>query len=353
MMSLLKIVLIWFGFICIVSALVSCENLKTDNLSVDFESKKSEQEEQAYSDSNPLSPQIRNGNQWADINPFLSVLGKSAQEIMDTQISSYFYYMIGREDFLINDSARLHFSDTVWASESKCVAICIPPTWLTGKTGLDGDVKISDVEAKIGIVPEHCDQNGTLYFRYNFEDMEIRIFTKTDGKTLYGDSDTEHYTIIIASGAEFEMTTHADTEESIINAKDIRHRPEWKKADWYISQTGKTLTEIELMLGYALGVNYDAGGNYCVDPNTYIGYRFDDLGVCDWVWGSPSQMLPYENGPMTGNELLSYWGNVNYMRCSYEGYDYVFKFEDVSVTIYGTTREGNLTDDSVIDIKRR
>jgi hypothetical protein len=345
--------------VLILPILVSCGNSRADNPPADLGMKKNETENQTCSDSaipepsdsNWLSPQIRNGSQWTDINPILSVLGKSAQEIMDTQITSYFHFTDGDEIFLVNGSAYLCFSDAVWAPESRCILIGIPPTWLSGKTGFDGDVKIADIETKTGVTPEFYDRGDAFYFRYRFEDMEIRIFTKEDGATLYDDTDIKHYTTVFKPGVEPKSATTADpkAEERVVNAKDIRLGDEWEKTNYYISQIGKTLSEIEAVLGYSLENN----DNFFIDPTTHVGYRFDNSGVCEWLWGTPSLFLPHKNGLMTKDELLAYWNNVNYIRSSYEGYDYVFEFEDVSIAIYETTHEGNVNDASVVDIKRK
>jgi hypothetical protein len=352
---MLRKILICAGFVIVV-LLTSCSNRQTDALPVDSEPERNEPEKPTYSesaiskesDTRLLSSQIRNSERWEDVNWILSMLGKSAQEVMDAQISSYFHYTDGSEIFLVDNSAYLCFSDEVWASGSRCVLIGIPPTWLAGKPGFDGDVKISDVETKTGVAPKNYNQE---YFCYRFEDMEIRIFTKADGETLYEDSDIEHYTMILAPDTEPIAVIAVDAEARVVNKKDVRIGLEWEKTNGYISQMGKASHEIETILECALEVYDSADGNYCIDTGTHVGYRFDASGFCEWLWGPSDLLLPYENGMMTKDALLSYWKDVNYMRCSYEEYSYIFDFEDVSITIFETTREGNLTDRSIMDIK--
>jgi hypothetical protein len=285
---------------------------------------------------------------WADIKDILCLLGKSAREIAKREIVTYDHFEDGSEAFrAIDGLIYLRFSGTVWAEESICVTVGIPSYWLLSENN-GNDLTIGGITAQLDIAPEYCasEDGETYYYIYQFEDAEVRIFTKEDGKTLYDDSDPKKYAVIQMNGIPPVTEIGEDLQTKRINAKEIRQRFEWEKCDQYILRLGKTREEIETLLGHGLDLAAESdSGVDCKDLETQADYYFDESngGNCTIIRMPPGAVLPYANDIITKDELFSYWENVNYTWSYYEGASYTFAFDDASVNIFLSPENWEIT----------
>jgi hypothetical protein len=223
----------------------------------------------------------------------------------------------------------------VWEEGSKCVAVGIPPRWLTSLGNIENTLTINDVRTYVGVEFEYRREETEIYYSHLFADLEMKLYVADDGTTLYNQGDMEKYAVIQLSGVQPKTVIPNNAKlESVVNPMDARFRSEWDAINRYIPHIGKTLEEVEALLKYPLEAIGNEGDYEEAETNTRYFFDPGNRGLCTNVYIPVPIILPMENGVMTKAELLDYWKDVSFGWSYYEGFSqYTFLFEDVAVVI--------------------